>query len=107
MLAIVARSKKCLGNAGVNNSTPMLKLNKTDVENLTLFKRGKKLISTSTIRKIYAKAKIATIFSSFISPLWQLSSKGICITAFQIVPGFLLRVIFVQNVKEPIAKFNP
>ena len=33
-----ARSKKYWGNAGVSNSTPMLKLNKTAVENLTLLK---------------------------------------------------------------------
>ena len=39
MLATDARSKKYLGNAGVNSSTPMLKLNRTDVEKLTLFKR--------------------------------------------------------------------
>jgi hypothetical protein len=37
MLAIEARSKKYSGKAGVINSTPMLKLKTTDVENLTLF----------------------------------------------------------------------
>lgn len=41
----------------------MLKLNRTDVENLTLFKRGKrKLISVSTIFAIHSKAQIAAIF---------------------------------------------
>lgn len=43
MLAIVARSRKCAGKMGVNNSTPMLRLNITEVKNLTLFsKRYKK-----------------------------------------------------------------
>lgn len=42
MLATEARSKKYLGNIGVNSSTPMLKVNRTDVENLTLFRRENK-----------------------------------------------------------------
>jgi hypothetical protein len=31
-------ARSTVGNAGVSNSTPMLKLNITDVEDLTLFK---------------------------------------------------------------------
>uniref|UniRef100_A0A2P2QPZ9 Uncharacterized protein MANES_13G131300 n=1 Tax=Rhizophora mucronata TaxID=61149 RepID=A0A2P2QPZ9_RHIMU len=38
ILARVASSRKYLGNKGVSSSTPMLKLNTTDVANLTRFR---------------------------------------------------------------------
>lgn len=39
--ASVARSRNCCGNSGVSSSIPMLRLNRMDVENLTLCPHGR------------------------------------------------------------------